>query len=99
MYNLYKYSIQNIDCIYITCILNKCVVINGMDLFFLYFKQNTRNESVMKKTVPIAVKFLDKRNNEIIRNLSSYLALAAIDCNGIIADSASPIIRSILDGL
>ncbi|CAD5114857.1 DgyrCDS3892 [Dimorphilus gyrociliatus] len=59
---------------------------------------NNLNETIMKKAVPISIKFLDKKNNEIIRNLSSYLALAAIDYNGIIVESAPLIIKSILNG-
>lgn len=57
--------------------------------------QNYNKQSVMELALPIAVKFLQKGNKELSKNLVSYLSLAAIDY----ANLLSPHVQSILDSI
>lgn len=52
----------------------------------------------MEKALPIAVKFLNKENKEMSRNLASYLSLAAIECANLLVPHIDIILRSLLNG-
>ena len=72
-------------------------------LFFFFFKlnytvshlQNYNKRTVMEIALPVAVKFLQKGNKELSKNLASYLSLAAIEY----AYLLSPHIQAILDSI
>lgn len=49
----------------------------------------------MKIALPVAVKFLPKRNKELSKNLASYLSLAAIDYAYLLSPHVQPILDSI----
>ncbi|RWS31025.1 melted-like protein [Leptotrombidium deliense] len=59
---------------------------------------NHSKKSVMRLSVPVAVKLLHRGNKELSRNLSSYLSLAAINNAEILAPHIQPIIDSIIGG-
>ena len=52
----------------------------------------------MELSLPTAVKFLHQNNKELSRNLSSYLALAAIDNSKLLAKHIVAILQSIISG-
>ncbi|XP_009994014.1 PREDICTED: ventricular zone-expressed PH domain-containing protein homolog 1 isoform X2 [Chaetura pelagica] len=60
--------------------------------------QNYNRPPVMALAVPVAVKFLQRGNKELCRNMSSYLSLAAIAKVELLADHADTIVRSVLQG-
>ncbi|KAM6257920.1 ventricular zone-expressed PH domain-containing protein homolog 1 isoform 2-T2 [Porphyrio hochstetteri] len=60
--------------------------------------QNYNRPPVMALAVPVAVKFLQRGNKELCRNMSSYLSLAAIAKADLLADHTDAIVRSILQG-
>ncbi|XP_060690151.1 ventricular zone-expressed PH domain-containing protein isoform X2 [Hemiscyllium ocellatum] len=60
--------------------------------------QNYSNPAVMALAVPVAVKFLQMDNKELARNMSNYLALAAIGKPEILAKHTVTIVNSILQG-
>jgi hypothetical protein len=66
--------------------------------FELHFLQNYSKKDVMKRALPVAVKFLHKGNKELSRNMSSYLSLAAIDNADLLAKHIQLIIDSIISG-
>lgn len=60
--------------------------------------QNYNQPPVMALAVPVAVKFLQRGNKELCRNMSSYLSLAAIAKAELLAEHTETIVRSILQG-
>jgi protein melted len=66
--------------------------------YFLLLLQNYSKKEVMKRALPVAVKFLHKGNRELSRNMSSYLSLAAIENADLLALHIQPIIDSIISG-
>ncbi|XP_051482719.1 ventricular zone-expressed PH domain-containing protein homolog 1 isoform X1 [Apus apus] len=60
--------------------------------------QNYNRPPVMALAVPVAVKFLQRGNKELCRNMSSYLSLAAIAKVDLLADHTDTIISSVLQG-
>ena len=66
--------------------------------FLFLFLQNYTNKSVMDQTLPVAVQFLEQQNKGLVRNLSSYLSLAAIDSATLLAQHVEPILRSVIKG-
>ncbi|KAJ7420351.1 ventricular zone-expressed PH domain-containing protein 1-like protein [Willisornis vidua] len=58
--------------------------------------QNYNRPAVMALAVPVAVKFLQKGNKELCRNMSSYLSLAAIAKVDLLAEHTDTIVRSVL---
>ncbi|NXK35056.1 MELT protein, partial [Piprites chloris] len=60
--------------------------------------QNYNRPPVMALAVPVAVKFLQRGNKELCRNMSSYLSLAAIAKVDLLAEHTDTIVRSILQG-
>ncbi|XP_022085583.1 ventricular zone-expressed PH domain-containing protein 1-like isoform X2 [Acanthaster planci] len=68
------------------------------DIMSCLFMQNYSKYSVMKIVLPVAVQFLKHENREISRNMSSYLALAAIDNASLLALHCDDIIDSIIRG-
>ncbi|KFP85765.1 PREDICTED: ventricular zone-expressed PH domain-containing protein homolog 1, partial [Apaloderma vittatum] len=60
--------------------------------------QNYNRPPVMALAVPVAVKFLQRGNKELCRNMSSYLSLAAIAKADLLADHADTIVKSVLQG-
>lgn len=60
--------------------------------------QNYSCPSVMVLAVPVAVRFLQRGNRELSRNMSSYLSLAAIAQADLLAEHTAAIIRSVLEG-
>ncbi|XP_071945505.1 ventricular zone-expressed PH domain-containing protein homolog 1-like [Antedon mediterranea] len=68
------------------------------DIMSCLFMQNYNKKSVMKLALPVAVKFLQQGNREITRNLSTYLALAAIENAEILIPHTGSLIRSIRQG-
>ncbi|NXC47700.1 MELT protein, partial [Penelope pileata] len=60
--------------------------------------QNYNRPSVMALAVPVAVKFLQRGNKELCRNMSSYLSLAAIAKAELLADHTDAIVQSVLQG-
>lgn len=59
---------------------------------------NYSKKDVMKRALPVAVKFLHKGNKELSRNMSSYLSLAAIENADLLAKHIQLIIDSIISG-
>lgn len=66
--------------------------------FFIWFKQNYNKKEVMRRSLPVAVKFLHKGNKELSRNMSSYLSLAAIENADLLSKHIQLIIDSIISG-
>lgn len=64
----------------------------------LHLLQNYSKKDVMKRALPVAVKFLHKGNKELSRNMSSYLSLAAIENADLLAKHIQLIIDSIISG-
>ncbi|KAJ0063862.1 hypothetical protein NL108_012865, partial [Boleophthalmus pectinirostris] len=60
--------------------------------------QNYSCPSVMALAVPVAVRFLQRGNKELSRNMSSYLSLAAIAKAELLSDHAEVITLSVLGG-
>lgn len=59
---------------------------------------NYNKKNVMDMALPIAVKFLDKDNEEMSKNLAAYLSLAAIEYTSLLVPYADIILRSLLNG-
>ncbi|XP_024048445.1 ventricular zone-expressed PH domain-containing protein homolog 1 isoform X2 [Terrapene carolina triunguis] len=60
--------------------------------------QNYNRPPIMALAVPVAVKFLQRGNKELCRNMSSYLSLAAITKADLLADHTDAIVKSVLQG-
>ncbi|NXG15622.1 MELT protein, partial [Grallaria varia] len=60
--------------------------------------QNYNQPPVMALAVPVAVKFLQRGNKELCRNMASYLSLAAIAKVELLAEHTDPIVSSVLQG-
>ncbi|NXM64244.1 MELT protein, partial [Illadopsis cleaveri] len=60
--------------------------------------QNYNRPPVMALAVPVAVKFLQRGNKELCRNMSSYLSLAAIAKAELLAEHTETILSSVLQG-
>lgn len=60
--------------------------------------QNYNKKSVMERALPVAVKFLEKGNRELSKNLASYLSLAAIEYAYLLGPHISQILDSIAIG-
>ncbi|XP_010145367.1 PREDICTED: ventricular zone-expressed PH domain-containing protein homolog 1 isoform X2 [Eurypyga helias] len=60
--------------------------------------QNYNRPPVMALAVPVAVKFLQRGDKELCRNMSSYLSLAAIAEADLLVDHTDTIVKSILQG-
>lgn len=60
-----------------------------------YIFQNYNKKPVMLIALPVAVKFLQKGNAEMSRNLASYLSLAAIEYASLLSPHVQPILDSI----
>ncbi|KAM6305267.1 ventricular zone-expressed PH domain-containing protein homolog 1 [Aegotheles albertisi] len=60
--------------------------------------QNYNRPPVMALAVPVAVKFLQRGNKELCRNMSSYLSLAAIAKADLLVDHTDTIVQSVLQG-
>ncbi|NXD67327.1 MELT protein, partial [Eolophus roseicapillus] len=60
--------------------------------------QNYNRPPIMALAVPVAVKFLQRGNKELCRNMSSYLSLAAIAKADLLADHTDTIVDSVLQG-
>ncbi|NXU80464.1 MELT protein, partial [Oreotrochilus melanogaster] len=60
--------------------------------------QNYNRPPVMALAVPVAVKFLQRGNKELCRNMSSYLSLAATAAADLLADHTDSIVTSVLQG-
>lgn len=60
--------------------------------------QNYSCPSVMVLAVPVAVRFLQRGNRELSRNMSSYLSLAAIAEADLLAEHTEAITLSVLAG-
>ncbi|XP_061861603.1 ventricular zone-expressed PH domain-containing protein homolog 1 isoform X5 [Colius striatus] len=58
--------------------------------------QNYDRPPVMALAVPVAVRFLQRGNKELCRNMSSYLSLAAIAKADLLADHTDTIVKSVL---
>lgn len=59
---------------------------------------NYNKKAVMEKALPVAVRFLNKENKEMSRNLASYLSLAAIEYSNLLVPYIDIILRSLLHG-
>ncbi|XP_044145306.1 ventricular zone-expressed PH domain-containing protein homolog 1 [Bufo gargarizans] len=60
--------------------------------------QNYNRPSIMTLAVPVAIRFLQRGNKELCRNMSSYISLVAIAKADLLADHTETIIKSILQG-
>ncbi|XP_034295031.1 ventricular zone-expressed PH domain-containing protein homolog 1 isoform X3 [Pantherophis guttatus] len=60
--------------------------------------QNYNRPPIIALAVPVAVKFLQRGNKELCRNLSSYLSLAAISKAELLVEHTESIVKSILQG-
>ncbi|NXC34466.1 MELT protein, partial [Campylorhamphus procurvoides] len=60
--------------------------------------QNYNRPPVMALAVPVAVKFLQRGNKELCRNMASYLSLAAIAKVELLAEHTDTIVTSVLQG-
>ncbi|XP_062408983.1 ventricular zone-expressed PH domain-containing protein isoform X1 [Sardina pilchardus] len=60
--------------------------------------QNYNRPLVMALAVPVAVRFLQRGNRELSRNMSSYLSLAAIAKAELLAEHTEAITCSVLEG-
>nr|XP_032661410.1 ventricular zone-expressed PH domain-containing protein homolog 1 isoform X5 [Chelonoidis abingdonii] len=58
--------------------------------------QNYNQPPIMALAVPVAVKFLQRGNKELCRNMSNYLSLAAITKADLLADHTDAIVNSVL---
>lgn len=67
-------------------------------LFLDFCLKNYNKKDVMKRALPIAVKFLHKGNRELSRNMAPYLSLAAIDNADLLSKHIQLIIDSIISG-
>ncbi|MED6284872.1 hypothetical protein CHARACLAT_023283, partial [Characodon lateralis] len=61
--------------------------------------ENYSCPSVMALAVPVAVRFLQRGNRELSRNMSSYLSLAAIAKADLLAEHTEAITASVLGGM
>lgn len=68
------------------------------DIMSCLFMQNYGKRSVMELALPVAIRFLRHGNRDLIRNVSSYLALAAIENAHLLAEHCRAIIQSITQG-
>jgi hypothetical protein len=59
---------------------------------------NYNKKAVMELALPVAVRFLNKENKEMSRNLASYLSLAAIQYTVLLVPYIDIILRSLLHG-
>lgn len=59
---------------------------------------NYNKKAVMEQALPVAVRFLNKENKEMSRNLASYLSLAAIEYTNLLVPYIDIILRSLLHG-
>ncbi|KAF7273895.1 ventricular zone expressed PH domain-containing protein melted [Rhynchophorus ferrugineus] len=59
---------------------------------------NYSKKSVMQRALPVAVKFLHKGNQELSRNMASYLSLAAMEYASLLTPHVQPIMDSIISG-
>ncbi|XP_055603441.1 protein melted [Uranotaenia lowii] len=59
---------------------------------------NYNKKPVMEVTLPVAVKFLNKGNLELSRNLASYLSSAAIEYSYLLSPHVAIILESLLSG-
>ncbi|XP_038118531.1 protein melted [Culex quinquefasciatus] len=59
---------------------------------------NYNKKHVMEVTLPVAVKFLNKGNLELSRNLASYLSSAAIEYSYLLSPHVALILESLLNG-
>ncbi|XP_055535092.1 protein melted [Wyeomyia smithii] len=59
---------------------------------------NYNKKHVMEVTLPVAVKFLNKGNLELSRNLASYLSSAAIEYSSLLSPHVELILESLLSG-
>lgn len=59
---------------------------------------NYNKKTVMEIALPVAVKFLQKGNKELAKNLASYLSLAAIDYAYLLSPHVQPILDSVISG-
>lgn len=59
---------------------------------------NYNKKTVMEIALPVAVKFLQKGNKELAKNLASYLSLAAIDYAYLLSPHVKPILDSVISG-
>ena len=60
--------------------------------------QNFQKKDVMKRVLPVAVKFLHKGNRELSRNMASYLSLAAVHNAPLLSKHVQLIIDSVISG-
>ncbi|XP_069829956.1 ventricular zone-expressed PH domain-containing protein homolog 1 [Dendropsophus ebraccatus] len=60
--------------------------------------QNYNRPSIMSLAVPVAIRFLQRGNKELCRNMSSYISLVAIAKADLLVDHTETIIKSILQG-
>ncbi|XP_019388182.1 PREDICTED: ventricular zone-expressed PH domain-containing protein homolog 1 isoform X1 [Crocodylus porosus] len=60
--------------------------------------QNYNRLPIMALAVPVAVRFLQRGNKELCRNMSSYLSLAAISNVDLLVDHTDAIVKSVLQG-
>ncbi|KAM3832253.1 LOW QUALITY PROTEIN: ventricular zone-expressed PH domain-containing protein homolog 1-like [Vipera latastei] len=60
--------------------------------------QNYNHPPIIALAVPVAVKFLQRGNKELCRNLSSYLSLVTISKAELLAEHTESIVKSILQG-
>ncbi|XP_006016529.1 ventricular zone-expressed PH domain-containing protein homolog 1 isoform X1 [Alligator sinensis] len=60
--------------------------------------QNYNRPPIMALAVPVAVRFLQRGNKELCRNMSSYLSLAAISNVDLLVDHTDAIVKSVLQG-
>uniref|UniRef100_A0AAZ3QXR3 PH domain-containing protein n=1 Tax=Oncorhynchus tshawytscha TaxID=74940 RepID=A0AAZ3QXR3_ONCTS len=64
----------------------------------LLLRQNYSRPPVMALAVPVAVRFLQRGNKELSRNMSSYLSLTAMDKAELLAEHTEAITCSVLGG-
>lgn len=69
-----------------------------MAMSLLLSLQNYSCPSVMVLAIPVAVRFLQRGNRELSRNMSSYLSLAAIAKADLLAEHTEAITLSVLGG-
>ncbi|KAM3932192.1 ventricular zone-expressed PH domain-containing protein homolog 1 [Leptodactylus fuscus] len=60
--------------------------------------QNYNRPSIMYLAVPVAIRFLQRGNKELCRNMSSYISLVAIAKADLLVDHTETIIKNILQG-
>lgn len=95
-----KISSDIISCLFLVIIDIYYTITCGKHLLvsLCFVLQNYSKKEVMKRALPVAVKFLHKGNRELSRNMSSYLSLAAIENADLLALHIQPIIDSIISG-